>query len=45
MLKLAAKNPDVMDWLLNSLKNEVTREADIKRMRPLLDWLSKNGST
>lgn len=36
VLKAAKKNPKIAKWLSETLRTEVTREADIKRIEPLL---------
>jgi hypothetical protein len=36
VLKAAKKNPKIAKWLAETLRTEVTREADIKRIEPIL---------
>lgn len=41
VLKAAKKNPEVAKWLVETLRTEVTREADIKRIESILTNLEE----
>jgi hypothetical protein len=41
VLKTAKKNPKVAKWLAETLRTEVTREIDVRRIEPILIELNK----
>lgn len=43
ILKTAKASPKTAKWLVKVLKNEVTREIDLKRIQPVLDEIIRLG--
>lgn len=43
LIKAAHTQPEARKWLMENLKN-ITREADIKRIQPLVESLKKTNS-